>query len=58
MQGKCSSSGLAIFGLLLLSCSYGTQMNKRFTKSKYDHLSFAFFFMLVSPAELLQPLGF
>jgi hypothetical protein len=37
-----SSSSFVFFFFFLLSCSYGTQMNDRFTESKYDHLLFTF----------------
>jgi hypothetical protein len=50
-----SSSSLVAFVFLLFSCNYGTQMNKCFTKSKYVHLSFTFFYVLVSLDECLQP---
>jgi hypothetical protein len=52
------SSSFVIFVFLLFSCSYGTQMNEHFTKSKYDHVLLTFFFVLVSHVEHLQPWEF
>jgi hypothetical protein len=46
-----SNSSFVILLFLLFSWSYGTQMNECFTKSKYDHLLFTFFFVFVSPTE-------
>jgi hypothetical protein len=41
-ERSSGSSTFVIFVFLLFSCSYGTKMNERFRKSKYDHLSFTF----------------
>jgi hypothetical protein len=51
VQERRSGSGLVIFVSFLFSCSYGTQVNEFFTKSKRDHLMITFFFVLVSPIE-------
>jgi hypothetical protein len=48
---RSSGGSFVIFVFLLVSCSYGTQMDEYFTRSKYDNLLFTFLFVFVSPAE-------